>query len=88
MGQDRIQEDPGIDGRQTETDARGFRAAGGERAHVHQMRLGLRRDRGLRSDGMQRANNAYYSGSYLLYDDSVSRKLVFAALWPSVVKLC
>lgn len=65
MGQGRVQEDPGIDGRQIETDARRFRAVGGERAHIHQMRLGLRDSRGLWSDGMQRANNAYYSGSYL-----------------------
>lgn len=88
MGQDCVQEDPGVDGRQIENDARGFRAAGGERAHIHQMRLGLRGSRGLRSDGMQCANNAYYSGSYFrTITMSVVERLVFADLQPSVVNL-
>jgi len=63
MGQDRVQEDPGVDGRQAEADARGFRAAGGERPHVHQVRPRLRRGRGLRPDGVHRADNAHHPGS-------------------------
>lgn len=65
MGQDRVQKDPGIDGRQAEIDARRFRAAGRKRAHVCQMRPWLSDSRGLRSDGMLRADNAYHSGLYL-----------------------
>lgn len=81
MGQGRVQEDPRVDGRQIETDARGFRAAGGKRAYIHQMRLGLRGSRGLRSDGMQCANNAYYSGSYLrTMTVSVVERLGFMAV--------
>lgn len=63
MGQDRVQEDPGVDGRQAEADARGFRATGGKRPHVHQMRPWLRRGRGLRPDGVHRADNAHHPGS-------------------------
>lgn len=65
MGQDRVQEDPGIDGWQAEADARGFRTVGRKRPHVHQVRPWLHRGRGLRPDGVHRANNVNHPGSWL-----------------------
>jgi len=65
MGQNRIQEDPRLDGRQAEDDAGWFGAIGGERAHVHPVRPWLSRPRGLRADRVHRANNAHYPGSYI-----------------------
>lgn len=62
MGQDRVQEDPGIDGQQAEADARGFRTVGRKRPHIHQVRPWLHRGRGLRPDGVHRANNVNHPG--------------------------